>query len=55
MPNNNNTPFTRTDAQWLNTQVTNCVERSTQAVAIAAQALALINNSNRGQLCYQKQ
>lgn len=48
MPTNNNTPFTWADAQWLNTQVTNCIDRSTQAVATAAQALALINDINRG-------
>jgi len=48
MPNNTNTPFTWTDAQWLNTQVTNCVDRSTEAVANSAQALALINNVNKG-------
>jgi hypothetical protein len=46
--NTNNTPFTWTDAQWLNTQVTNCIERSTEAVATAAQALALINSLKRG-------
>jgi hypothetical protein len=54
MPNNNNTPFTWKDAQWLNTQVTNCVERSTQAVATSAQALALINNQNSGEQLLSK-
>ena len=54
MPNNTNTPFTWTDAQWLNTQVTNCVDRSTEAVAIAAQALALINNINKGEQLLSK-
>ena len=54
MPNNTNTPFTWTDAQWLNTQVTNCVDRSTEAVAIAAQALELINNINKGEQLLSK-
>lgn len=48
MPNTNNTPFTWTDAQWLNTQITNCIDRSTQAVITAADALTLISNINRG-------
>jgi hypothetical protein len=48
MANTNTNPFTWTDAQWLNTQVTNCIERSTEAVAVAQQTLALINSIKKG-------